>query len=134
VIGKGMLECAVVTPDRTLFQATAGKVIVAGYDDGEIGFLPGHAAYIGTLGTGVARIESESGTVRFGIYGGFVQVERNQVTLLCSRAERPEDVTEESIAADRQHLAELSTGSDEGYAESQRLALRIRVREKLRQK
>lgn len=132
--GSGSLRCSIVTPERRLFEAEATKVVVAGHDDGEIGFLPGHAAYLGTLGYGRVRIETtDGGGVRtFGVYGGFVQVDHNQVTVLANEAEEPGDVTEESIAEDRAKLAATETKSDQGFADHQRLSRRIRIREKLR--
>ncbi len=131
---SGQLSCSVVTPDRILFESDASKVIVSGYDQGEIGFMPGHAPYIGQLGIGILRMETSEGTIRFGVYGGFVQVDHDKVTILANQAEKPEEVTDESLAEDREKLGECDTRTDLGYEDKLTLARRISIREKLRSK
>ncbi len=49
-----MLQCIVVTPERTVFDQPAEFVALTLFD-GEIGIAPGHAPLIGRLGCGEMR-------------------------------------------------------------------------------
>jgi F-type H+-transporting ATPase subunit epsilon len=79
------LNCIVVTPEQTVLDETADFVALPLYD-GEIGILPGHSPLIGRLGFGELRIRGKGGERRYYIDGGFVQVERNVVSVLTNRA------------------------------------------------
>lgn len=79
------IQCVVVTPERTELEAEASYVILPMYD-GELGVAAGRAALIGRLGFGVLKLETESGTQRIFVDGGFAQVEKDQVSILTGRA------------------------------------------------
>ena len=79
------IRCVVVTPERTELEAEASYVTLPMYD-GELGVAAGRAALIGRLGYGVLKLETESGTQRFYVDGGFAQVENDQVSVLTGRA------------------------------------------------
>jgi F-type H+-transporting ATPase subunit epsilon len=76
----------VVTPDSVVWQGDA-EMVVARTTEGEIGILAHHEPTMAALATGVVEIHCEDGTTMVGIHGGFLQVFRNQVTLLTDRAE-----------------------------------------------
>ena len=52
-----------------------------------MGILADHAPLMATLGDGVLRVETQSGTRRFSVAGGFVQVVDNRVSVLSEAAE-----------------------------------------------
>lgn len=79
------IRCLVVTPERTEVDRVATYVTLPMYD-GELGVAPGRAALIGRLGYGVLKLETDSGTERLYIDGGFAQVEDDVVSVLTSRA------------------------------------------------
>jgi F-type H+-transporting ATPase subunit epsilon len=81
-----MLQCIVVTPERTLFDQPAEFIAVT-LGDGEIGIAPGHAPLIGRLGYGEMRIRREGRDPdRYYVEGGFVEVLDNVVSVLTQRA------------------------------------------------
>jgi F-type H+-transporting ATPase subunit epsilon len=81
-----MLQCILVTPERTLYDQPAEFVALTLYD-GEIGIAAGHAPLIGRLGYGEMRIRREGQQVdRFYIEGGFVEVRDDIVSVLTQRA------------------------------------------------
>jgi F-type H+-transporting ATPase subunit epsilon len=92
------VRVVVVTPDASFFDGQARSAVLPGWD-GELGFLPGHAPLIARLGHGVARVQPETGeTVRIAVYGGFVKVQDDVVTVLAGGAAKPSDKTSEADA------------------------------------
>lgn len=77
---------SVISPDRKLFEGPAKFVVVPGHD-GEIGILHDHAPLMALLGEGALRVETDTGTLRFRVSGGFVQVLDNEVSVLSEKAE-----------------------------------------------
>lgn len=87
VPGSGrMFSLAVISPERKLYEGPARFVVVPAFD-GEVGILYDHAPFMALLGHGALRVETETGTLRFRVSGGFVQVVDNQVSVLSERAE-----------------------------------------------
>ncbi len=83
------MQVTIVTPDASFYDGKAEQVALAAWD-GEIGILPGHAPLIARLGHGVARVFDGAKTHRIGVYGGFVKVQDDQVTVLAGGAALPE--------------------------------------------
>jgi F-type H+-transporting ATPase subunit epsilon len=80
-----MLQCIVVTPERTLSDQSADFVSLTLFD-GEIGIGAGHTPMIGRLGYGEMRVQSEGRTDRYYVEGGFVEVLNDVVSVLTHRA------------------------------------------------
>ena len=110
------IRCTVVTADRPLFEGTAESVVVPGPDDGEVGFLPGHAAYMAILGFGVMRVNESAGhVIRFAVYGGFVQVVKDHVTVLAKGAQKTDEITKDRLEIDRKEIAGIRALDDASY-------------------
>ncbi len=87
MLGSGRsFNLSVISPERTLFEGKALFVVVPAYD-GEIGILHDHAPLMALLGEGALRVETERGSLRFRVSGGFVQVMDNEVSVLSETAE-----------------------------------------------
>jgi F-type H+-transporting ATPase subunit epsilon len=80
-----MLQCIVVTPERTLYDQPAEFIALTLFD-GEIGIAPGHTPMIGRLGCGEMRIRHEEQVDRYYVEGGFVEVLGDVVSVLTQRA------------------------------------------------
>ena len=129
------LQCILVTPERTLLDTPAQFVALPLYD-GEIGIAPLHTPMIGRLGSGELRIIAETGTRRFYVEGGFVEVVDNTVSVLTTRAlaagELDESEILEQLDTARQRPArtpELMAQRDHAVAAS-RAQLRVARRAK----
>lgn len=116
------MRVSIVTPDRTFFEGEAASAVLPAID-GEVGILPRHAPLISRLGHGVARIEEREGAppTRVAIYGGFLKVQDDQVTVLASGAatkgnETPEQARAAMTAA-QQTLEALRQKSDASKSE-----------------
>ena len=84
---------SVISPERKVFEGPAKFLVVPAFD-GELGVLPGHAPLMALLGQGTLKIVTETGTRRFDVSGGFVQVKDDVVSVLSEEAE-------ESVASGR---------------------------------
>src|SRR4051812_43730107 len=86
------LRCKIVTPDKAFFEGEAEHIVVPAWD-GELAIFPLHAPLIARLGHGVVRIHPAGGgaAVRLALYGGFLKVQDDDVTVLAGGAdEAPE--------------------------------------------
>ena len=101
---RNAFQLEVVSPERPLFSGRA-TALTAEAHDGEMGILPGHAATLALLGTGVlvVRLVAEGGretTERFAVRGGFLQVSGSKVTLLVTDAVRDREVDAPKVEAE----------------------------------
>jgi F-type H+-transporting ATPase subunit epsilon len=94
-----VLQVTVVTPETTVLKSPAQFVALPLYD-GEIGIAPGRAPLIGRLGFGEMRLTDGDKTLHYYLDGGFVEVNRNHVTVLTSRA-IPADKIDAAVVAER---------------------------------
>ncbi len=92
------IRCIVVTPERTEVDCTVEQLTLPMYD-GELGVQKGRAAMIGRLGYGSIRFQGDSGPQRYFVDGGFVQVEKDVVSVLTARAIRAESLDVEEAKA-----------------------------------
>jgi F-type H+-transporting ATPase subunit epsilon len=77
----------VVSPEATVWSGEA-TFVVARTPDGEIGIMADHEPLLASLVTSAVEVEGSDGSrTVIGVHGGFLQVLRNQVTLLTDRAQ-----------------------------------------------
>ncbi len=76
----------VVTPESIVWSGEA-EFISARTTEGEIGIYAAHEPLMAALATGAVQIHAEDGVTSVGIHGGFLQIFKDQVTLLTDRAE-----------------------------------------------
>jgi len=96
-MASGNLNCVIVTPERTLLDATVDFVALPLYD-GELGVLPGRAPLIGKLGPGELRIKRGNTVERMFVDGGFAQIRSNVVTVLTPRALKIEEIDQQAAS------------------------------------
>ncbi|HZU99945.1 MAG TPA: ATP synthase F1 subunit epsilon [Planctomycetota bacterium] len=127
------LSCVVVTPDKTYFEGEAEHVVVPAWD-GELAVYTKHAPLIARLGHGVLRVHPAAGgaPVRIAIYGGFLKVQDDDVTVLASGADEspaPEKASADLAAA---HKKVLETRPPRGTPGDFEIALEQERRAKAR--
>jgi F-type H+-transporting ATPase subunit epsilon len=111
------LQLEVVTPERRVLSEPVNSVTVPGRN-GEMQLLPGHAAMISELKTGVLSYTEDGTTFQLHVSGGFVEVSDNRVSVLAEIAERPEEIDAARARLAREHTEkELSSwsGSEEDF-------------------
>jgi F-type H+-transporting ATPase subunit epsilon len=85
------LTLELATPTRLVVAETADEVVVPGID-GYFGVLPGHAAFLTTLGTGEVTYRIGREEHSLAVSGGFAEVRNDKVIVLADTAERPDEI------------------------------------------
>ena len=87
------LTVRVVSPDKTVWDATAEEVILPS-TTGQLGVLSGHAPLLTALDTAVMRVRPSKNQdwVAIALMGGFAEVENDEVTILVNGAERGDKI------------------------------------------
>ena len=80
------LNVTVISPSASVFSGPATSLIAPAHD-GEVGILYGHAPMVVLLGEGALRLRTDEGPRRFRVAQGFMQVLRDDVTVLAERVE-----------------------------------------------
>ncbi len=76
-----MLTLKVISPEKVIFTGQVDSVVVPG-TLGEFEILVGHAPLISSLEKGVVTYQPTDGKkTRLGIMGGFVEVQKNEISL-----------------------------------------------------
>jgi F-type H+-transporting ATPase subunit epsilon len=86
-----MIHLDVITPQKTIFHGDVDEIVV-NTSDGEIAVLPQHINLFTKVIPGEIVIKQGRQTQFLGVTGGFLQVEKNKMTILADYAVRAEDV------------------------------------------
>lgn len=79
------LNVELVSPSQRVWSGQA-TFVSARTVDGDLGVLPGHAPLFGVLVDGKVSIKTADGTTaEFNVYGGFLSVADNRVSILTER-------------------------------------------------
>jgi len=92
----------IVTPEAVIWSGEA-ELLTARTTEGDIGVLANHQPTMAALATGAVTIHHDGTVTSAGIHGGFLQIFKNQVTLLTDSAK----LTEGGIEAARETAAAL---------------------------
>ena len=124
------LQLDVVTPERRVLSQAVNSVTVPGRA-GEMQILPGHAALIAELKTGVLTYNQDGTTHQLHVSGGFIEVSDDRVSVLAEIAERPEEIDAARARLAREHTEkQLSSwsGSEEDFEKARAKLERSLVR------
>lgn len=108
------LTVRVITPDKTVWDATAEEVILPS-TTGQLGILSGHAPLLTALDTGVMRVRPGKDWEAIALFGGFAEIEENEVTVLVNGAEKGANIDKEAARTkleEAQSRFNQSEGSD----------------------
>ena len=79
----------IITLERVVYSGDVESVVVPGAE-GQLGILANHASLMSILSTGLISLISEGNEVRFNVDGGFIEVNKNSVTILADSCETVE--------------------------------------------
>ena len=88
----------IVTPEAVIWSGEA-TMLTARTTEGDIGILADHEPTMAALATGAVVVHHEDGITSAGLHGGFLQIFRNEVTLLTDWARLTEGGLEEAREA-----------------------------------
>jgi F-type H+-transporting ATPase subunit epsilon len=80
------LQVKVITPEKVIWSETSDQVVLPAVT-GDLGILKDHAPLVTVLDAGVVRKRTSEKWVPLIVFGGFAEVENNQVTILGNGAE-----------------------------------------------
>lgn len=112
----------IVSPEAIVWSGEAVSLTTR-TTEGDIGILADHEPTMAALATGSSEIKTADGkTVTVATHGGFLQIFRNEVTLLTDRAEIAEGDAEQArvlaaeLAAAEAAATEASDGEEDASA------------------
>ena len=85
------IYCEIVTQERIVFQGEADLVILPG-EAGEIGILPKHSPLLTILKYGIIKVRLVGIEKVFIVFGGVVEVQPDQITILADAAESLDEI------------------------------------------
>jgi F-type H+-transporting ATPase subunit epsilon len=111
------VQLELATPTRLLVSAEVDEVVAPG-TEGYFGVLPGHAAFLTTLGAGEVMYRKGTEEHRLAVIGGFAEVNADRVIVLAEEAERPDEIDRARAERARQRAEQRLAGrSPTGTAE-----------------
>lgn len=103
----------IVTPERQAFSEQVDAVYVPG-ESGRMGILPHHVPLFCNLIEGEIKVNSGNREYYLAIGGGFMQVTKDKVTILVSKALHADEINEAEIEAARKSAKEVLANQKEG--------------------
>ena len=132
------LQLEVITPERRVFEDEVDMVVIPG-SEGMLGILPHHAPLFTSLGAGEMRVRKGTLDYVFAVFGGFMDVRQDKVTVLTDIAEHAEEIDERRAEEARQRAQQRLESAPGDTAEEQRARaalqralIRLRVAERRR--
>ncbi|HYY02521.1 MAG TPA: F0F1 ATP synthase subunit epsilon [Candidatus Dormibacteraeota bacterium] len=132
------LQVEVITPERRVFEDEVDMVVIPG-SEGMLGILPRHAPLFTSLGAGEMRVKKGTLEYVFAVFGGFMDVRQDKVTVLTDMAEHADEIDERRAQEARQRAQEELEAAPANAAEEQRARaalqralVRLRVAERRR--
>lgn len=90
-MAEAKIRLRIVTPSKELYNDNADMVIMRG-TSGDIGVLKGHQPLTTTLGYGLLKIKNGEKELISTLFGGFVDVQPDVITILTDSAEWVNDI------------------------------------------
>lgn len=90
------IDLQVVTPEKIAFEGEIDQISLP-TKHGQITILPKHISLVSTIKHGALVIKHGKEEILMAVYGGFVEVRKNQVRVMTDIADRVEDIDEEKV-------------------------------------
>jgi F-type H+-transporting ATPase subunit epsilon len=81
----------IISPTRIFYDEQI-EMVEMRTTEGEIGVLAGHIPLTTILEPGILKIKTESGVKEAALHDGFVQIQKDKVTVLAESCEWPEEI------------------------------------------
>jgi F-type H+-transporting ATPase subunit epsilon len=120
------MSVELVAVERQVWSGTATSVF-AKTTEGELGVLPGHTPLLGELVEGgIVKITTASSeTITAAVFGGFLSITGDKVSVLAEAAELSEEVNPQAA---RDALARADSEEDQDRADSMRARATARLK------
>lgn len=115
------IDLQVVTPEKIAFEGEIDQISLP-TKDGQITILPKHISLVSTIIGGELIIKNGKEETLLAVYGGFVEVRKNQVRVMTDVAQRVDEIDEEKAQKARdeaqRRLKEKDQMSDVDFADA----------------
>lgn len=115
------IELQVVTPEKIAFQGEIDQISLP-TENGQITILPKHLSLVSTIKHGELIIKNGDENILMAVYGGFIEVRKNQVRVMTDIAERMDEIDAEKAERARQEaerrLREKDRMDDVAFADT----------------
>ncbi len=105
------INLQIITPERIVYSGKADQVTLP-TADGEITIMANHIPLISTMKYGELVIKNGKEEIPMAVWGGFVEVKKNNVTIMTDIAERIEEIDEEKVKEAKKKAEELLKEKD----------------------
>ncbi|MGL5874884.1 MAG: ATP synthase F1 subunit epsilon [Xenococcaceae cyanobacterium] len=108
------LTLRVITPDKTVWNEKVEEIVLPS-TTGQLGILSGHAPLLSALDIGVMRVRPGKEWKAIAIFGGFAEVENDEVKVLVNGAEMGEAIDKDAARSEfseAQSRVQQSNSSD----------------------
>ena len=112
------MQLELATPTRLLVSEEVDEVVAPG-TEGYFGVLPGHAAFLTTLGAGELTYRQGRAERRLAVIGGFAEVSGDQIVILAEDVEWPEEIDRERAERARQRAEQRLAGKHPDGAQAE---------------
>ncbi len=123
------MNVEIVTPERVLYAGEADMLIARG-TQGEVGILDNHEPFVLALDYGELRLyHGDTVGERFAVFGGFLEVRDNVVSVLSDDAAAAGEIEVDAAAVDLERLRAQKPDADDaaGLDELHRAEVRFAV-------
>jgi F-type H+-transporting ATPase subunit epsilon len=116
-----VLQLEVATPERLVIREEVTEAQIPA-QNGYVGVLPGHAAFLAELGTGMMSYVVDGRKRYAAINRGFLEVLNDHVRILTDTAERAEEIDVQRAQASLERAQRRLAGPEPGLDVSRALA------------
>lgn len=106
------IDLQVVTPEKIAFEGQIDQISLP-TKDGQITILPKHVSLVSTIKHGALIIKDGKEEVLMAVFGGFVEVRKNQVRVMTDIADRVEEIDEAKAQKARDEARQLLRAKDQ---------------------
>lgn len=117
-------KASLITPEAIVLEASITAAQIPAFD-GLVGILSHRQPLLAKLGTGILRLDTQDGTQRFMVSGGYAQMKGEELTILTTEAIPTAQVTSQMIGTEQTRLAAVQGTDLKAMEERQRLQGRI---------
>jgi len=106
------IDLQVVTPEKIAFKGEINQISLP-TKNGQITILPNHISLVSTIEGGELIIKNDKEETLLAVYGGFVEVRKNQVRVMTDVAQRVDEIDEEKAQKARDEAQKRLTQKDQ---------------------
>lgn len=118
-MSQDKIKFKIITPEHTVFEDAVSQVTLP-VSDGEVTILANHRPYIASLKPGEILLKTGNEETSLAVSGGFIEFNKNSLTVLADTAERAEEIdlqrAEEARARAEEIRKEKISMDDGDYA------------------